>query len=95
MEPKELGIFGIETDWLDLLKKRKIKGSLADVMYEIGTKNAKFEAGYNNALIKAMIGYDGNSSLNVTAPMFGGNVGFDANRNNGNNSYYLQFQKRF
>ncbi len=81
--------------WLRLLKDKKLKGSLSDMMYEIGTKNIKAETQLGDAVIKAMLGYDGNMMLNASAPMLGGNIDFNANRANGINNFYLQYKRPF
>lgn len=73
----------------------KLEGQLGPVEYEVGLRKIQAEAQLRDLYLKAIAKYNGNLSLNAQMPLMGGNLSFDANRNDGQNSYYLQYSRPF
>lgn len=86
-EPNSRNIFA------DLWKMRK--GNLGPFDYEMKKNGINLQAEYENALAKAFFNKNGNWNAEVNTPMFGGDLGFRAQDQNGNRNYYLQFNKQF
>ena len=88
------------SELINIIKKRRIEGrvegDLGSLDYRIGRKDARGTFNIDDATIKAMLGYDGNWSLNAHKPLWGGNLNFDASKgDDGNRQFYLRFQKQF
>lgn len=79
---------------VEVLKNAR-EGSLGPFDYKLGTKNVKGEMQINDALVKAMIGYNGNWNLQGEMPLWGGQLNLEASKQDGNPYYGLQFQKNF
>jgi len=79
----------------EMLRKRRLEGSIGPVDYRIGTKDIRGQASLFDAMLNAKLKYNGDMNLSVEKPMFGGNLTFHTSRDNGNNNYYLQYQKDF
>jgi hemolysin activation/secretion protein len=73
----------------------KLEGQIGPVEYELGLRRLRAEAMIRDLYIQATARLNGNVNLKAEMPLFGGNLSFDANRRDGNNSYYLQYSRPF
>ncbi len=78
---------------LEVIKKRRIEGSIGDLDYRIDRKAVRGKLDLDNATIRAMLGYDGNMNLNAQAPLWGGQINFDANHTDNGNRFDLGYRR--
>lgn len=78
---------------LQVIKKRRIEGNIGDLDYRIDRKAIRGNLDLENATIRAMLGYNGDMSLNAQAPLWGGQFNFDAQRNDNGNRFDLGYHR--
>lgn len=70
-------------------------GNLGPVDYKLGSKGVKLNGQYNNLSGSGRIDYDGDMNLDLSYPLLGGELNFNALRKDDIAKYYLQYLKRF
>lgn len=95
MDLPDLGSAPVPSESLaDALKKR-LRGSLGPVDYQLGGNKIQAQTQYKDALIKGLLRSNGDMGLSVEKPLLGGNLQFNADRRDGNNNFMLQYGKQF
>ncbi len=80
---------------LDVIRRSR-GGRIGDIDYEIGKDGINGQMQTGDATIRALLGYDGNMALNVNKPLWGGQLGLDASKNDeGNKRLMLKYRKTF
>ncbi len=75
--------------------KRVRKGKIGDLEYALGTKGIKLKGQYRNMFGSGQLGYNGDLDMNFAFPLLGGEMNLNAQKQDGNSRYYLNYMKRF
>lgn len=79
----------------NVIRKKGFEGQTHDIDYRIGAKNLRAKTTIGDAILSAIINYDGNAQINLQKPLYDGNLDISATRNNGGNAYRIGYQKSF
>ena len=70
-------------------------GKVGDLEYKLGTKGINLSGKYGNLQGSGKIGYDGDWNVDLMTQLLGGDLSLNAQNQDGNNRYYLQYLRRF
>lgn len=84
-----------DAEYLPLVEALQAKGQAGTVDYKIGGRKTELQASVNDALVKALLKYNGDWNISAHKPILGGDMNLNASSNNGNRAYSLQFQRKF